>query len=221
MEDCTSVIAEIQAVSCGAPVFATSALRGDGMDELARLASPGKTIALVGKSGVGKSALVNALLGTQRQSTGSISAFVGKGMHTTTTRDLIPLPGGAILMDTPGMREFQLWGNEDILSAEFEEVEAIASQCRFTDCGHNGEPGCSVAEALADGRLDPGRWAGYQKMQRELKLLAMRKEERCRKPRLAVIHQVKPRDGGSRHRSFSGRKYDRHKDGVDREAEGM
>jgi ribosome biogenesis GTPase len=135
---------------------------------------PGETVAFIGSSGVGKSTIINRLLGTERQPTGEVSKAVGKGGHVTTRRELIPLPGGGLLMDTPGLRELQLWGEESNLEGAFEDVEALARECRFRDCRHKLEPGCAIRAALEDGTLDEERFRNFQKMQRELKFLAKR-----------------------------------------------
>jgi ribosome biogenesis GTPase / thiamine phosphate phosphatase len=161
-------IAEAEAVAFGAPVLAVSALTGEGLDALAEHLRPTETAVLVGSSGVGKSSLVNALAGEELMATAAIREADAHGRHTTTHRELIRLPSGALILDTPGMRELGLIDAGDGLSTTFEDIEALAETCRFADCGHGNEPGCAVREAMEDGRLDPGRWKSFQKLQREL-----------------------------------------------------
>ena len=129
---------------------------------------PGRTLALLGSSGVGKSTLINRLLGTERQSTGELSDAVGKGRHTTTHRELIVAPSGALVIDTPGMRELQLWDvDARALDAVFADIAALAARCRLRDCTHRAEPDCAIQAALDDGALDFDRWQSFQKLQRE------------------------------------------------------
>lgn len=172
------------AVAFDLPVVLTSALDGRGLDELASFLEAGQTVALLGSSGVGKSALTNALLGATGEDeaapTGKIRDGDGRGRHTTSHRQLHLLPGGAILMDTPGMRELQLWAEEDDVDAAFADVEALASSCRFGDCGHEAEPGCAVREAIDDGRLPLERFLSWAKLQREARRLSARRDERRR-----------------------------------------
>jgi ribosome biogenesis GTPase / thiamine phosphate phosphatase len=129
--------------------------------------APGQTIALVGSSGVGKSTLLNTLSGDARQSTGAISEADARGRHTTTSRSLHRLPSGAWLLDSPGIRELALAGAGSGMAELFEDLDALASRCRFADCGHEGEPGCSIQDALARGTLDQRRLANYRKLLRE------------------------------------------------------
>jgi ribosome biogenesis GTPase / thiamine phosphate phosphatase len=136
-------------------------------------------VALLGSSGVGKSTLANRLLGKDVLATGDVRRD-GRGRHTTTHRELVRLPGGALLLDTPGMRELQLWADESALEETFADVAELASRCRFTDCAHGSEPGCAVRAALADGTLPEIRWESYTKLQRELKALALRQDVRLR-----------------------------------------
>lgn len=178
-------IAEVEAVAIGVPVVALSAREGRGLEALAPHLGPGRTIALVGSSGVGKSTLVNALLGEERLDTGEVRADDSRGRHTTTHRELVPLPGDVLLLDTPGMREFALWGAGDDgeagtggLEAAFPEIEDLAAACRFGDCAHAGEPGCAVQAALADGRLTAERHASWRKLERELRAFAIRHDAR-------------------------------------------
>jgi ribosome biogenesis GTPase len=176
--DLAARMAETRAVAPGLEVVAMSAATGDGLDALAPSLRPGRTAALFGSSGVGKSTLVNRLLGEERQSTGPVREHDARGRHTTSRRELLRLPGGALLIDTPGLRELQLWAAPDALEGAFAEVDALAASCRFTDCQHGGEPGCAVAEAAARGVLDEARLASYRKLQKELRHLALRQDER-------------------------------------------
>jgi ribosome biogenesis GTPase len=140
---------------------------------------PGRTLALLGSSGVGKSTLINRLLGTERQPTHALSAAVGKGRHTTARRELILAPSGALVIDTPGLRELQLWDvAADALDDTFADVVALAAHCRFHDCAHEGEPGCAVQAALATGALAPARWASFEKLRREQAYAARRADPR-------------------------------------------
>jgi ribosome biogenesis GTPase len=148
------------------------------MEAVGELLRPGITAVLLGSSGVGKSTLVNALLGEERQETQEIRDD-GKGRHTTVRRELVQLPGGALLVDTPGIRELQLWTVDEGLEGAFEDVTSLFAQCRFSDCRHDAEPGCAVKEALAEGRLEPERWESYVKLQRELELLERRLDKRA------------------------------------------
>jgi ribosome biogenesis GTPase len=128
----------------------------------------GKTIALLGSSGAGKSTIANALLGEERQSTGEVREGDSRGRHTTTSRMLLPLPGGGALIDNPGMRELQLWASESSLEDVFGEIASLAAGCRFADCTHSSEPKCAVQQALESGELDAARWQSYRKLQAEL-----------------------------------------------------
>lgn len=160
--------AEIEAVAGDAPVIAISSLTGDGVAELAAHLAPGRTAALLGSSGVGKSTLLNALAGETLMHTAAISGDDKRGRHTTTHRELFVLPSGALILDSPGMREMAVWGAEEGVSATFEDVAEIVASCRFSDCRHAGEPGCAVAAAFESGALTEDRWRGYDKLQREL-----------------------------------------------------
>jgi ribosome biogenesis GTPase / thiamine phosphate phosphatase len=159
---------DAEAVAIGCETIAVSAVTGDGLAELAERLKPRETCVLLGSSGAGKSTLVNALAGETLMGTAAVSTHDGRGRHTTTHRELIRLPSGALLLDTPGMRELGLLDADTGLVTAFEDIEALAANCRFHDCRHAGEPGCAVRAALDDGALDVGRWRNFDKLRREL-----------------------------------------------------
>lgn len=165
----------------GVEVLLTSSFTGEGLDRL-RAALTG-TVVLLGPSGVGKSTLGNALLGTDRLDTGHVRTGDGKGRHTTVHRELVPLPGGGVLIDTPGLRGVGLHDSESGLQQVFAEIEELAARCRFTDCEHTNEPGCAVSQAISEGLLSERRLASYRKLQRENAWAASRTDARMRAER--------------------------------------
>ncbi len=178
-----SVHREAEALAPGVPVCAVSAVRGDGLDELLNHAGQSRTIGMLGKSGVGKSALLNAFARraglTELAREGAQRAGDLQGRHTTTHKELYLIPDGPLVADVPGLRELQLWGDEGDLDAAFPEIEEFAAECRFSDCRHEGEPGCRVQEALATGELPYERYARYLDMQKELAYLERRRDARA------------------------------------------
>lgn len=165
-DDVEGFVREVESVAFSVGIFVVSSISGDGLDALRSLLVNGKTAALLGSSGAGKSTLTNALLSTSHMVVSDIREDDAKGRHTTTHRELVVLPSGACLIDTPGMRELQLWDQSDSLGASFADIEELAANCRFRDCTHKGEPGCAV-----DGFVDSARLASYFKLQRELKYM--------------------------------------------------
>jgi ribosome biogenesis GTPase len=171
-------VAETEDIAGDAPVHALSATRGDGLDALEQYLAPGSTVALLGMSGVGKSTIVNALYGTERMATGAVREWDQRGRHTTTHRELVRLPSGAWMLDTPGMRVLALWGGDESVASSFDDLSQLAARCRFGDCAHQGEPGCAVAAALASGELPEERYASWKKLEREARSFAARHDKR-------------------------------------------
>ena len=162
--DLAARVTETTAVSGDAPVVAVSTRAAPGIGGLIKFLGWGRTAALLGSSGTGKSTIVNGITGIDRLRTGEVRASDGRGRHTTTERELVPLAGGGALIDTPGMRELQLWASEESVEGAFAEIQAIAANCRFRDCSHSGDQGCAVAAALLAGTIDAARWASYRKL---------------------------------------------------------
>ena len=177
-EDAAEYIAEAESVATGVPVHAVSNVTGEGIEEVRAHLSAGITAVLLGSSGVGKSTLVNSLIGEDRQAVKEIRAD-GRGRHTTTYRELIVLSEGGVIIDTPGIRELQLWDVEDGLEQTFEDIAALAGSCRFGDCSHDSEPGCAVKGAIEGGTLPKERFESYEKLQGELARLERKQDKRA------------------------------------------
>jgi ribosome biogenesis GTPase len=182
-------VAEVESRAVGVPVLVTSARNEEGTETVRACIHDGMTVALVGSSGVGKSTLVNALLGEQRMRTGEVRASDGRGCHVTTHRQLVILPGGGLLLDTPGMRELQIL-DEDGLDTVFGDIAALAGRCRFRDCRHDTEPGCAVKEAAESGELDADRFENYRKLEREAQANELRHDEHRRRQAERVWGQL-------------------------------
>ncbi len=163
-----SRLKELETISMGAPVHVMSALDKAGTEALLEYVQPGTTCAFMGSSGVGKSTLINLLLGYERFETGEVREEDGKGRHTTTFRELVLTESGAMIIDTPGMREIQVWADSAALSQTFDDIEEIAMGCKFNDCQHDKEPGCAIHAAIEDNSLDAGRLDRYYKLKREV-----------------------------------------------------
>jgi ribosome biogenesis GTPase len=189
--DPESRVQAVEEVALGAAIHAVSALRGDGLAELDRYCLPGQTVAFLGSSGVGKSTLINRLLETDCQATQPVRED-GRGRHTTTRRELLFCAWGGMVIDTPGMRELQLWDDDEGLQTTFDEIETLARDCRFRDCRHEGEPGCAVVEAVNAGNLSAERLSSLHKLRRELDWLDRRDDpmaDLAEKRRWKTIHK--------------------------------
>jgi len=193
---CESVeqkVRETEVVALGTPVLAISSIEGVGLEQLDQYIGPGLTVAFLGSSGVGKSTLINRLIGEEVQKTAEVRESDSRGRHTTTHRELIVLRSGGLLIDTPGMRELQLWDAGSSLGETFGDVESVAAACYFSNCSHDTEPGCAVREALASGALDRDRYESYVKLEKELEYLDSKMDTKLhlkRKSRVKKIHRA-------------------------------
>jgi len=200
MDDPWPLVATVETVAIGVPVHVVSAVSGLGCDALRARIRPGTTAVLLGSSGVGKSTLVNRFVGHERMEVKETRADDDEGRHTTTRRELIALPGGGVVIDTPGLRELQLWdGGGGAVEAAFSDIEELTAQCRFTNCSHQTEPDCAVQEALRSGELSRERHRSWLKLQRELRAIAMRSDARLRREEKRKW-QLRVREGRSRAR---------------------
>jgi ribosome biogenesis GTPase / thiamine phosphate phosphatase len=179
-DDVSGKMAMAYETALGVEVFALSCVTGDGIEAVKKYFTYGKTVAFLGSSGVGKSTLVNTLAGSELLKTGDIREDDCRGRHTTTHRELLLLPNGGLVMDTPGMRSLSLWEADVGMDVMFGDVEELVKQCRFYDCKHESEPGCGVREALETGKLEMKRWESWLKLQKELAHLEAKKEGKVR-----------------------------------------
>lgn len=176
-ENLEAHIASVEEVALDTDIHALSAKQGDGFDAVEGYLEAGRTIAFVGSSGVGKSTMVNRLVGAERMAVGEVRGDDDRGRHTTTHRELIVLPGRGVVIDTPGIRELQMWADEDALRGAFPDIEELGQSCKFRDCAHESEPGCAVRGAAKSGAVSEKRLRSYMKLKREVALLAARKSE--------------------------------------------
>ncbi|MFC1838684.1 ribosome small subunit-dependent GTPase A [Thermodesulfobacteriota bacterium] len=176
VENPEDYVEQVKSIAFGVPVIPVCGLKSEGMDMLREHIRTGDTIVLLGSSGVGKSTIINRLFGMNRQKVNEVREYDQKGRHTTTSRELMVLPDGGILIDTPGMREFQPWKGEEDTARTFEDIESYAENCRFRDCNHESEPGCAVRRAIDRGHLDSGRYENYVRMKKEARYLETRVE---------------------------------------------
>ena len=179
-DDPGAKVEAVRQVAPGVDIATLSALTGQGIELLRSLIPIGQTGAMLGSSGVGKSTIINTLLGFERFQTGSVREGDSKGRHTTSFREMAQIPGAGLIIDTPGMRELQVWGDASSLSQAFDDLGDLASQCKFRDCAHGNEPGCAIKAAIASGDLEEARVISYRKLQAELKHLAEQQDIKAR-----------------------------------------
>ncbi len=180
-DDVDGCLQAVEAVAPGVPIVITSCALDQGFEALQNHLEPRRTLALMGSSGVGKSTLINRLLGEERLATGTVREGDDRGRHTTTHRQLVQLPDGSLLIDNPGIRELQLWNASQGMEAAFEDLESLASTCRFRDCTHHDEPGCAVRGAIEEGTLEAGRLRNFHSLEKELQSLEIRQDNAARR----------------------------------------
>jgi len=191
-DDLEGRLVAVESIAPGVPIVVLSALTGDHVADLAEHLRVGRTSVVLGSSGVGKSTLVNALLGEERQATAAVRGDDSRGRHTTTHRELFVLPGGALLIDTPGIRSLEIAGADEGVETAFDDINALATACRFSDCRHDGEPGCAVRGALDDGSLTVDRLESHRKLERELAFAERKGDPRAQaeeRKRWKAIHK--------------------------------
>ncbi|MEK6649799.1 MAG: ribosome small subunit-dependent GTPase A [Bacteroidota bacterium] len=188
--DLGPIVAEVTAIAPGVDILPMSARTKVGVEEVAAHLSRGVTGALLGSSGVGKTTIANDLVGEERYRTQEVRETDSRGRHTTSHRELVILPNGGLLIDTPGMREIQLWGVAQSLQASFEDIAMLALDCKFRDCRHDAEPGCNVKAAIEDGRLAPDRYDAYKKLEKEIAYLARRKDQNLQRQETAKWKKI-------------------------------
>lgn len=186
-------VEKTETISMGTSIHAISCHSGFGFEEINRYNRDGQTIALLGSSGVGKSSIINRLLGETQQKTNALRVRDNGGKHTTTSRELFHIPGGGLIIDTPGMRELRLYGSENVLEGSFEDIESLTLFCKFSNCQHTSEPGCAVQEAIENGTIDKSRLESYKKLQRELRYTAQKNniQNNDKKQKLKMISKYR------------------------------
>ena len=184
-------VRDLEIIAMGSPIHVMSAKDNSGLDPLRQYLTPGSTCAFLGSSGVGKSTIINELLGYQKFDTGEVRADDSRGRHTTTFREMVEATGGGMIIDTPGMREIQLWADNVSLSHSFQDIESLAATCKFSDCKHNTEPGCSITRAVSGGELEPERLARYFRLANELEHFARRQSASVKAGRAGKKQQHK------------------------------
>ena len=187
-ENVSELRREAEKAALGVRTVAASIVSGDGIVELQEIVRTGGTTTLLGSSGVGKSSLINAILGREIQATNEVREGDDRGRHTTTSRQLIVMPGGGVLLDTPGMRELQLWDASEGIARAFADVAALAQRCKFRDCSHKDEPGCAVRETMDEERL-----ANFHKLQREEEFLESKQDDALRAQRTKELRKMMKR----------------------------